>query len=304
MRLLSVVLALSALSSTIATPLADADNLVTRNPEALHSSNNKRALHSWPEPEKRSPEPEAYAEPEPNHDEESLMNALEKRKGGGGGRGGSSGGRSGGSSGSSGGRPISSYSFSPQSNIGGRTISGSGQRPAYGDRYSGGASVPYTAGGRTPTRGIAPYAFPLAGFAVFPGLWLYGSAFAYPYGYGYHYYDRGENRTSNVTCLCQRYQVCGCDDDGNQTVLAQQVTNGTGEGAPVNSSTVRTVSYDNGTTMTYINGSLENGTTTDGGTEPSSEDQISAAVQHFMSYAGYWLMIVTVGWGVWMGGLP
>lgn len=308
MRLLSALLALSAVSSAIANPVADVDNLVARNPEALHSSKNKRALHSWQEPEKRSPEPEAYADPEPNHDEDSLLNALEKRKGGGGGRGGgggSSGGRSGGSSGSSsGGRSISSYSFSPQSNLGGRTRDGSGPPPAYGQRYSGGATTPYTAGARSPTRGIAPYAFPLAGFAVFPGLWLYGSAFAYPYGYGYHYNDRGENRTSNVTCLCQRYQVCGCDDDGNQTALAQQVTNGTGEGAPVNSSTVRTVSYDNGTTMTYINGSLENGTTAPGGTEPSDESQISAAVQHFMSYAGYWLMVATVGWGVWMGGLP
>lgn len=305
MRLLPTLLALSAFSSTIATPVADIDDtLLSRDSSALHSSSNKRALHSWPEPEKRAPE--AYADPEPNHSEDSLLNALDKRKGGGGGRGGSSGGRSGssGSSGSGGGRPISSYSFSPQSNLGGRTRDGSGTPPAYGSRYTGGAVQPYTAGARSPGGRISPYAFPLVGFAVFPGLWLYGSAFGYPYGGGYHYYDRGENRTSNVTCLCQRYQVCGCDDEGNQTALAQQVTNGTGEGPPVNTSTVRTVSYDNGTTMTYINGSLENGTTASGGSDPSSEDQISAAVQLFMGYAGYWLMVVTVGWGVWMGGLP
>ena len=67
---------------------------------------------------------------------------------------------------------------------------------------------------------------------------------------------------------------------------------------------VKTVEYDNGTIATYINGSLENGTTAPGGTEPSDESQISAAVQHFMSYAGYWLMVSTVCWGVWMGGLP
>lgn len=303
MRLLPALVALSAITPhTHATPVAEPD-VLARSPDALHSSSNDHALHSWQSPEKRSPAPEPYADPEPNHSEESLLHALDKRKGGGGGRGG--GGRGGSGSGSSGGgRAISSYSFSPQSNIGGRTISGSGQRPAFGNRYTGGATVPYTAGGRSPTRGVAPYAFPLVGFAVFPGLWLYGSAYGYPYGYGYHYYDRGENRTSNVTCLCQRYQVCGCDPDDNQTALAQQVTDGKGEGPPVNTSTVRTVQYDNGTTMTYINGSLENGTTAPGGTEPSDESQISAGVQHFMGYAGYWLMVATVGWGVWMGGLP
>lgn len=311
MRLLATLLAFNALSGALASPVAEADTLLSRNPEALHSSNNKRALHSWPAPEARSPAPEAYAEAEaePNLDAATLHDSLEKRKGGGGGRGGGGGGgRSSGSSGSSGGssRPVSSYSFSPQNNAGGRTTRGSGQPPAYGSRYMGGAAVPYTAGARSPSRSIAPFAFPLVGFAVFPGLWLYSSAYAYPYGYGYHWYDdgRGENRTSNVTCLCQRYQVCGCDPDDNQTALAQMVTDGKTEGAPVNSSTVRTVDYANGTTMTYINGSLENGTTAPGGTEPSDESQISAAVQRFMGYAGYWLMVATVGWGVWMGGLP
>ncbi|ETN45913.1 uncharacterized protein HMPREF1541_00094 [Cyphellophora europaea CBS 101466] len=319
MRFLRVLLALSALSTTtFATPVADFDALVSRNPDALHSSQNKRNLHSWSpreeEAEKRAaeaaaepePDPEAYAEPAPNHDLDSLTSALEKRKGGGGGRGGGSSGGSRGSGGSSGGggRPVSSYSFSPQSNLGGRTISGSGARPAYGSRYMGGATVPYTAGARSPSRGIAPFAFPLVGFAVFPGLWLYGSAYGYPYGAGYHYNQDGQNHTSNVTCLCQRYQVCGCDPDDNQTALAQMVTNGTGSGAPVNTSTVRTVQYDNGTEMTYINGSLENGTTAPGGTEPSDESQISAAVQRFMSVGGYWLMATTVVWGVYMGGLP
>lgn len=62
---------------------------------------------------------------------------LEKRKGGGGGKGGGKGGSSSGSS--SGGKPASSYSFSPSSNAGGRTISGSGLQPSYpGGRYVGG----------------------------------------------------------------------------------------------------------------------------------------------------------------------
>ena len=65
---------------------------------------------------------------------------LEKRRGGGGGKGGGKGSGSS-SSGSSGGRPASSYSFSPSSNAGGRTISGSGLKPSYpGGRYVGGKS--------------------------------------------------------------------------------------------------------------------------------------------------------------------
>lgn len=219
---------------------------------------------------------------------------LEKRKGGGRGKGGGGGGGGGGA------RPISSYSFSPQSNLGGRTTSGSGPPPAYGSRYTGGAIVPYTAGGKSPTRSITPYAFGLVGFAVFPAVFLYGSVFAYPYPIGYHYLLNGQNRTTNVTCLCQRYQVCGCDPDDNSTFLTQQIANGTLNGVPVNSSTVRTVDWGNGTESTYVNGSLPNGTTAPGGTEPSNESQISAAVQLVMGYAGYWLMVVTVVAGVMM----
>lgn len=230
----------------------------------------------------------------------SSYNALEKRKGGGGGKGGgssSSGGRSGSGSSSSG----STYSFSSTSNVGGRTRDGSGTPKSYGNQYTGGAVVPYTAGGRSPTRSIAPFALPIAGLAIFPGIWLYGSLWAYPYGYPYHWYANGVNRTSNVTCLCQRYQVCGCDPTDNSTFLTQVVTNGSTTAiAPVNTSLVRTVEYDNGTTATYINGSLANGTTADGGTDPSNDSQVSPAVRVMLNYGGYWVMVATVTVGMWM----
>lgn len=222
----------------------------------------------------------------------SQYHELEKRRGGGGGKGGGGGGRSGSGSGSSGGRPISSYSFSPQSNLGGRTREGSGTPPSYGGVYTGGASVPYTSGARSPTRGVTPYLLPIGAFAFFPALWLF-PVYAYPYyGYGgYHWYDNGRNRTANVTCLCQEYSVCGCDPDpnGNQTVLAQQLTNGSGSGAPVNSSQVRVMDYGNGNVTAYINGTLDNGTTASGGTDPSNEDEISAAAQLMINYGGYWI---------------
>lgn len=229
----------------------------------------------------------------------AIYTELEKRRGGGGGRGGgssggsSSGGRGGSSgSGSAGGRPISSYSFSSQSNVGGRTVSGSGTRPGYGGVYTGGAAVPYTAGQRSPRRSVLPFLLPVAALGFFPALWLY-PVFAYPYvGYpGYHWIEDGRNRTANVTCLCQQYSVCGCDpdDSSNMTYLNQQLTDGRGSGPPVNTSTVRVVDFGNGNTTAYINGTLDNGTTAAGGTDPSDESQISAAAQLMVNYGGYWI---------------
>ena len=219
---------------------------------------------------------------------------LEKRRGGGGGRGGGSSGGKGSGSGN-GGRATSSYSFSPQSNLGGRTRDGSGSPPSYGNRYVGGAAVPYTAGGKTPSRGFTPFLLPVAAFAFFPALWLF-PVYAYPYyGYGgYHWLgEDGRNRTANVTCLCQEYSVCGCDPgQDNETILVQQLTDGKGSGAPVNTTQVKVVDFGDGNTTAYINGTLDNGTTASGGTEPSSEDQISAAVQLLANYGGYWMAVV------------
>merc|ERR1712000_409790 len=129
-----------------------------------------------------------------------------------------------------------------------------------GNRYAGGAVVPYTAGARSPTRGIAPFALPITALAIFPGLWLYSSVYAYPYGIGYHYYHDGRNTTSNVS----------------------------------------TVDYGNGSAATYINGSLANGTTASGGTDPSNESQISAGMRVAMEMGGYWVMVATVVMGMWM----
>ena len=71
------------------------------------------------------------------------------------------------------------------------------------------------------------------------------------------------------------------------------INNGTD--GPVNSSTVRYISYPNGTQAAYINGTLPNGTTASGGTDPSNASQISGAVRVLMDYGGYWVMVATVG---------
>ena len=237
---------------------------------------------------------------QPQEDLTALsLSSLGKRRGGGGSRGGSSGGKTGGKTGTSAsGRPISSYSFSSASTSGGRTRDGSGPPPPYNGRYAGGALVPYTAGKRSPSRNIAPYALPITAFAFFPGIWLYGSLYAYPYPIYYHWNNGGRNETANVTCLCQRYSVCGCDPNDNTTFVQRVVGNGTSPSRPVNTTDVRYFTYANGTNAAFINGTLPNGTTASGGTEPSNADEISEGAKMVMSMAGYWALAVTVVEGV------
>jgi hypothetical protein len=145
---------------------------------------------------------------------------------------------------------------------------------------------------------VAPYAIGATGlgaFAFFPGVWLYG-IYAYPYGIHYnHTYPNGTTIPANVTCLCQRYQVCGCDPTDNATFVNQVINNGTDQ--PVNTSTVVYATFPNGTQAAYINGSLPNGTTASGGTAPSNADEISAGTRALQVYGGYAAMAaVVVGW--------
>ncbi|KAG4432352.1 hypothetical protein IFR05_012171 [Cadophora sp. M221] len=207
------------------------------------------------------------------------------------------------------------------SNAGGSTKTGSGVTPRFGGKYGGGASTPYTSGGRSP-RGITPVFLGVGLLAVYPGLWLYG---AYGYGYynPYHFHNRtarrnstntnttntptrdfpelvirqddgGVNESKPVTCLCAQYSVCGCDDDGNYTFLDSII--GDGDYFKLNQSLV-TVADVNGTSTILLNGTLPNGTTAAGGTEDAitSTGNTNAAVQTLIQASGYWVMIAAVG---------
>lgn len=242
---------------------------------------------------------------------------LWKRKGGGGGGGrGGSGGSSGGSSsggsssGSSGGSSSGSSSGgrggsgsgtgsggrgSSSSNTGGSTTTGSGVRPGYGGGtyYGGGARTPYKAGSTSPS-GIVPLVLGGAalGYLGFVGAsWAYG-AYAYPYTRPYWYYNttNQRNETKPVTCLCDYYETCGCDDNGNQTYFNSVI--GDGSYANLNRSLVTVA--DNETThesTIYIRGTLPNGTTSSGGTEDPN-----SAGESFMALAraaGWWPVITT-----------
>lgn len=137
-----------------------------------------------------------------------------------------------------------------------------------GRYYGGGATSPYTSGGKSP-KGILPIAFLGVGaLAVFPGLWLYG-AYSYPYSNPYRFYNQSaqQNQTRAVDCLCQQYSVCGCDDNDDTTYLDGLV--GNGSSSALNQTLVR-VANVNGTDTIFINGTLPNGTTASGGTDSAS----------------------------------
>jgi hypothetical protein len=134
-----------------------------------------------------------------------------------------------------------------------------------------------------------------------PGLWLYG---AYPYNlhpYSFRNQTRnatnvarqavqnvtnGVNQTLPVTCLCQDYAVCGCDDNDNPQYIADLV--GNGSYAALNKTLV-TVSEVNGTTTLVINGTLPNGTTAPGGTDDSGAAGLTVS-----KYTGYLAMVMIV----------
>lgn len=222
---------------------------------------------------------------------------LERRKGGGGRGGGSSSGSgrtSGSSSSSSSGRTSSS------SNAGGSTSAGSGAPRAYGGYYGGGASVPYTAGRSTP-KGLvaAPLLVGVGLLAIMPGLWLYS---VYPYHLNNYSFrnqsetdgnNNGTNTTLPVTCLCQEYNPCGCDENDDPSYINDLVGNGSYDA--LNKSLV-TVSDVNGTKNLVLNGTLPNGTTAPGGTD----DDSAAMNLRVGKYAGYWVMATIVLTGVMM----
>jgi len=89
--------------------------------------------------------------------------------------------------------------------------------------------------------------------------------------------------------------VCGCDDNGNSSYVQQLVGNGTDQ--PVNTSQLVVLPpLANGTQSAYVNGTLPNGTTAAGGTDPSSDAELpaSGAVRLLANYGGYWVMLMTV----------
>jgi hypothetical protein len=185
------------------------------------------------------------------------------------------------------------------SNAGGSTSRGSGPARAFGGGgyYAGGASTPYKAGGPTSGRGLAPGLLlgSVAVLAIMPGLWLY-SVYPYHYTNPYRFYNQsaqnetdnrratGANETLPVTCLCQEFSVCGCEENDDQQYLNDLIGNGSYDAL---NKTLVTVSNVDGTRTLVLNGTLPNGTTAPGGSDEDDSAAISLSVG---KYTGYWAM--------------
>ncbi|KAI1251542.1 hypothetical protein MGN70_006110 [Eutypa lata] len=216
-----------------------------------------------------------------------------KRKGGGGGGGRGSGGSSSGkgsgsssgSSGSSGGRGSAS------SNSGGRTTTGSGVTPAYGAGgafYAGGSKEPYKSGA---TRGsIVPFVAGGAAVGFLGGAYLAG-AYVYPYHHQYYFHNdtTNQNETKPVVCVCDQYNECSCEDNGDQEYFESIVGDGRYEN--LNKSVVN-VAYNETDNKTYIYllGTLPNGTTAAGGDE---DPNAACSLKALLHAAGWWPVIAT-----------
>jgi hypothetical protein len=149
--------------------------------------------------------------------------------------------------------------------------------------------VPYKSGTRSPS-GIVPIFFAASFLAFWPGLWLYG-AHLYHYNHPYVFYNQSSQRNESkpVTCACDPYLVCGCDENGDQQYLTDLV--GNGSYAALNKTLVA-VADVNGTSTILINGTLPNGTTAAGG----SEDPNGAAggLRTLLQHAGWWPVAAAV----------
>lgn len=131
-----------------------------------------------------------------------------------------------------------------------------------------------------------------AAAVIFPGIWLYG---AYQYNYNNPYRFRNttanENQTVPVTCLCEQYRACGCDDNDDTAFLSSVV--GDGNYAKFNRSLIN-VANVNGTRTIVLNGTLPNGT------DPNAKSSSSASRSVVLENAGFWVVGAIVGGMLWM----
>ena len=135
--------------------------------------------------------------------------------------------------------------------------------------------------------------------AIFPGLWLYG-AYSYNWNHPYSFRNR-TNSTANrndslpVTCLCEMYSACGCDDNNDNSYLDQIIGNGSYNGL---NKTLVNVSNVNGTRTIVLNGTLPNGTDTDTTQQSSSTSDASSLVMR--ESVGLWALGAFVGGALWL----
>lgn len=99
-----------------------------------------------------------------------------------------------------------------------------------------------------------------------------------------------------MTCLCEQYSACGCDDANNSTFLDGIL--GDGNLANLNKSLVN-VGNVNGTKTIVLNGTLPNDTVADASTSTGSASTSAANRQLLLETSGFWLLGAIVGATVW-----
>ena len=101
-----------------------------------------------------------------------------------------------------------------------------------------------------------------------------------------------------MTCLCQMYSACGCDDNGNSTYLDELLGNGS---ASAENSTLVRVGPVNGTKTVVLNGTLPNGTDTSAAAATTTSTSTSGAVgRQVVDGSRVWVLGGVVGAAVWM----
>lgn len=103
----------------------------------------------------------------------------------------------------------------------------------------------------------------------------------------------GANQTLPVTCLCQQYNPCGCDDNGNTTYVGSLL--GNGSVADMDTSLVN-VGPVNGTKTVVINGTLPNDTADSTSTTSAAG---KSGPQTLLENSGFWVVGAIVAYSVW-----
>lgn len=105
-----------------------------------------------------------------------------------------------------------------------------------------------------------------------------------------------------MTCLCEQYSACGCDDANNSTFLDGII--GDGNLANLNKSLVN-VGNVNGTKTIVLNGTLPNDTVADASTTTGSASAATATAASaankrlLLETSGFWLLGAIAGATVW-----
>ena len=98
-----------------------------------------------------------------------------------------------------------------------------------------------------------------------------------------------------MTCLCEQYSACGCDDANNSTFLDGII--GDGNLANLNKSLIN-VGNVNGTKTIVLNGTLPNDTVADASTNTGSASTTAASAANkrlLLETSGFWLLGAIAG---------